>query len=217
MAYMKPGSPWLYDEATGDIVGVKDADGQDSFFARTNLAGTAILNPNGVEVPLPASQSLLSVTTIKLAANTVVASAGYIPFDTVVRDDLGLFISSAQGIKVPADATQLCFSWDIGYLASTDGTYRKITPRIYIGNIVVTNANIGILAHIMLSSNIAQSLGHAFSSHKIDVASMLAAQSLAFAGDQTDRFTLQLGHDATVGSLQIVAGSSMTLEAYTPA
>ena len=28
------GSPWLYDEATGDIVGVKDPDGSEFFWAR---------------------------------------------------------------------------------------------------------------------------------------------------------------------------------------
>lgn len=29
------GAPWLYDESTGDIVGVKDPDGSEFFFARS--------------------------------------------------------------------------------------------------------------------------------------------------------------------------------------
>lgn len=29
MAYMKPGSPFLYDDQTGDVVGIKDADGSE--------------------------------------------------------------------------------------------------------------------------------------------------------------------------------------------
>ena len=28
------GTPWLYDETTGDIVGVKDPDGSEFYFAR---------------------------------------------------------------------------------------------------------------------------------------------------------------------------------------
>ena len=41
MAKIKPGSPFLYDETTGDIVGVKDADGGDGYLARlvTDAAG----------------------------------------------------------------------------------------------------------------------------------------------------------------------------------
>jgi len=34
------GSPWLYDQATGDIVGVKDPDGSEQLFARIPLVGS---------------------------------------------------------------------------------------------------------------------------------------------------------------------------------
>ena len=34
-----PGSPWLYDTANGDIVGVKDPDGSEQLFARIPLVG----------------------------------------------------------------------------------------------------------------------------------------------------------------------------------
>lgn len=53
MAYMKPGQPWLYDETTGDIVGVKDADGGDSFFVLTTRnpdGSTSLVGPGGVEI-----------------------------------------------------------------------------------------------------------------------------------------------------------------------
>ena len=35
-----PGSPWLYDQANGDIVGVKDPDGSEQLFARIPLVGS---------------------------------------------------------------------------------------------------------------------------------------------------------------------------------
>lgn len=202
-------------QGNGEVVGL------GSVARELQWGAGGVKNPSGgADIPLPASQSLLSVTTVKLAANTVVATAGTIPFDTVVRDDLGLFISAALGIRIPATATQLRFSWDIAYSASTDGTYRKITPRPLVANVGVTLANIGMPSNNIIANPavaLAQTLAHTFCSHLIDVAAMLAAQSLAFAGDVTDRFYLQLGHDATVGSLSVVAGSSMTIEAYTPA
>lgn len=34
--YMKQGGQWLYDHSTSDIVGVKDPDGSEFFFARTS-------------------------------------------------------------------------------------------------------------------------------------------------------------------------------------
>lgn len=51
MPYMKAGQPWLYDESSGDIVGVKDNDGSERFFlarrktevAWTNLAAPILL------------------------------------------------------------------------------------------------------------------------------------------------------------------------------
>lgn len=43
--YMKPGQPWLYDSDTGDIVGVKDADGGESGLGRlaTDANGNTVL------------------------------------------------------------------------------------------------------------------------------------------------------------------------------
>lgn len=42
---MKIGQPWLYDEQSGDIVGVKDADGGESFFARMSADGNGLIDP----------------------------------------------------------------------------------------------------------------------------------------------------------------------------
>lgn len=39
MAYMKQGFPWLYDNSSGDIVGVKDPDGSETYFARAPYIG----------------------------------------------------------------------------------------------------------------------------------------------------------------------------------
>ena len=46
MPYQKGNSPFLYDDVTGDIVGVKDADGGDSYFARL-LASGALAGADG--------------------------------------------------------------------------------------------------------------------------------------------------------------------------
>ena len=40
MAYMKQGFPWLYDNSSGDIVGVKDPDGSETYFARAPYIGS---------------------------------------------------------------------------------------------------------------------------------------------------------------------------------
>ena len=40
MSYMKQGFPWLYDNSSGDIVGVKDPDGSETYFARAPYIGS---------------------------------------------------------------------------------------------------------------------------------------------------------------------------------
>ena len=43
--FMKSGQPWLFDSASGDIVGVKDVDGGETFFIReaTDASGNTVL------------------------------------------------------------------------------------------------------------------------------------------------------------------------------
>ena len=40
MAYLKQSGPWLYDNASGDIVGFKDDDGSEVYFARAATYGS---------------------------------------------------------------------------------------------------------------------------------------------------------------------------------
>ncbi len=62
MAYMKPGQPWLYDETTGDIVGVKDADGGDSLFVLTTR------NPDGSTSLVGAGEQITNIDTYPSAS-----------------------------------------------------------------------------------------------------------------------------------------------------
>lgn len=61
MAKMKPGSPFLYDETTGDIVGVKDADGGDAYFT------TAVLDSTGNISAVKTIAALGRVSTITVS------------------------------------------------------------------------------------------------------------------------------------------------------
>jgi hypothetical protein len=48
MHYMKSGQPWLYSDATGDIIGVKDPDGSERFFLsrrKTEVAWVNLTSP----------------------------------------------------------------------------------------------------------------------------------------------------------------------------
>lgn len=44
MPFMKQGQPWLYDESSGDIVGVKDPDGSERFFLSRRKTEVAWVN-----------------------------------------------------------------------------------------------------------------------------------------------------------------------------
>lgn len=54
--YMKAGQPWLYDSDTGDIVGVKDRDGGETFFGRyaRDSSGnvTGLVGADGAVMPI---------------------------------------------------------------------------------------------------------------------------------------------------------------------
>lgn len=82
--FMKPGLPWLYDETTGDIVGVKDADGGDSFFTRTQTdadGSTSLLGPSGIPLSVVGlgSPYIISVSSV---AEIVEAIADITPITT---------------------------------------------------------------------------------------------------------------------------------------
>lgn len=63
MTYMKSGSPLLYDEDTGDVVGVKDADGGESMFAftRTDANGNTVLVTGNDYLPVAYQKKVHSV------------------------------------------------------------------------------------------------------------------------------------------------------------
>jgi hypothetical protein len=42
MGFLKQGFPWIYDNASGDIVGVKDPDGSETYFARVPYIGAFV-------------------------------------------------------------------------------------------------------------------------------------------------------------------------------
>ena len=44
MPFMKQGQPWLYDETTGDVIGVKDPDGSERFFLSRRKTEVAWVN-----------------------------------------------------------------------------------------------------------------------------------------------------------------------------
>jgi hypothetical protein len=59
MPYMKPNSPFLYDDATGDIVGIKEADGSERLLPNFVISTDAPIDddgrPNGTIVFYPAA------------------------------------------------------------------------------------------------------------------------------------------------------------------
>lgn len=42
MGFLKQGFPWIYDNASGDIVGVKDPDGSETYFSRAPYVGAFV-------------------------------------------------------------------------------------------------------------------------------------------------------------------------------
>ena len=69
MTYMKSGSPLLYDEDTGDVVGVKDTDGGESTFAfiRTDANNnTVLVGADGKEFQLDLPKASKAARTVPL-------------------------------------------------------------------------------------------------------------------------------------------------------
>lgn len=85
------GTPWLYDEVTGDIVGVKDPDGSEFYFARAANYGlfrdmsdqTALANtPAAIEFDTPLIQNGI---TLANADEIVFARGGKFNFTLTCR------------------------------------------------------------------------------------------------------------------------------------
>ena len=85
------GAPWLYDETTGDIVGVKDPDGSEFFWARAANYSlfrdmsdqTALANtPTAIEFDTPLIQNGI---TISSGTDLVFARGGMFNFTLSMR------------------------------------------------------------------------------------------------------------------------------------
>lgn len=61
MPYMKSGQPWLYDEASGDIVGVKDSDGGERFFQARRKTEVAWQGVTGMVLTADTDLNLVSL------------------------------------------------------------------------------------------------------------------------------------------------------------
>lgn len=89
MPFMKPNSPFLFDDITNDIVGVKDPDGSETFFTKAqrdaNGNTTAILNDDG-SVALTLKTSGLSLDSAAATINTKIIQAALDTFKSVVID-----------------------------------------------------------------------------------------------------------------------------------
>lgn len=115
------GAPWLYDETTGDIVGVKDPDGSEFFFARAADYGyfadmstqTALANtPTVLEFD---TAMITDGITLSGATKLVIPRGGKYMFtltaqilntDTSIHDFY--LWGRMNGTDIPGTATRVC-------------------------------------------------------------------------------------------------------------
>lgn len=93
MPFMKQGQPWLYDETTGDVVGVKDPDGSERFFLsrrKTEVAWANLSTP----ITLAADTNYNMVALFK--AITDIPQRGTLaPFFNIATDKLNVYDEGA--------------------------------------------------------------------------------------------------------------------------
>jgi len=182
---------------------------------RTDASGATVLVGAGGEI-IPLG-SLLSTTTLKMGTSTVVNTGLEIVFDTTLRDDLGIAITGTGRIQIPASCTQFRLIYDVALTSTIVGAYRKITPIMSVDGSLTGAANIPIRPQTVIpftTVTAGVNIGMSTCSQLIDTATFLASIGGAFAGNTTDYFSLKLDHDATAGTLSVLAGSTITLETY---
>ena len=116
MTFQKAGSPFLYDDATGDIVGVRDADGGDSYFARL-LASGALVGADGSD------RNLLRLGTIgrrifhgRTARSVdLSANASGTTYHAVFEIPSGVIVDSVRAILVNGSTSTLGVSQTCSY------------------------------------------------------------------------------------------------------
>src|SRR5574340_56083 len=138
--YMKAGQPWLYDADTGDIVGVKDADGGESFFGRfaTDVGGnTVIVDASGNVIIRPvvsyawaSRPAAASNTGVTIRITDIGGSAGslWISDGTYWKPVGGRVVLGGTGVAASnaADTSELALASVTipGYAMGTEGRIR---------------------------------------------------------------------------------------------
>lgn len=72
------GAPWLYDESTGDIIGVKDPDGSEFYFARAPRIGSFYDTTDQIGVANQANAMGFNTTAISRGVSVVETSKIYV-------------------------------------------------------------------------------------------------------------------------------------------
>lgn len=92
MSYMKSGLPWLYDDVTGDIVGVKDQNGGELNFVASAPVQSANFTPNTTTAVAQNASGTLTALTLGGVAYTVTKDAnGLVTQFSSASDDLATF------------------------------------------------------------------------------------------------------------------------------
>jgi len=94
MAYMKPGSPFLFDELTGDIVGIKDNDGGESYFPRIDNGNVLTVGASG------------RFSTIQAAVDYINKQPAFLPHPYAAQFN-GVASSWVNGTSVIATSTNV--------------------------------------------------------------------------------------------------------------
>ena len=220
---------------TNPITGATELVGPDGVInvAQWNSTNTALVDPvSGADVPL-GGDSILSSTIVTLAAATTTNSNAVVPFDTFVRNDLGLALTGGA-IDLPATTTQFRFGYHLKLNGASSGLpggatagSRRAIPNIIAGGVGETETLLGIhevtyqypaitggtSTLVYVTADIAGCTLH-YQSPWIDVADLTTPLS-GIAGE--DQVYIIISHNSGAGTLQCQAGSSLWIETMTPA
>jgi len=106
--FMKSGQPWLYDSDSGDIVGARDGDGGDMYFARlasdANGNVTDLVGPDNTLLALSEVSAYVNLTATGTAHTGAGEFGGYIC--TVAAGNITIYdnTSAAGTVLVPTTA-----------------------------------------------------------------------------------------------------------------
>lgn len=125
MSYMKVGLPWIYDDVSGDIVGIKDADGGETLFVKATIDPTT-LTPRGI--PYILSQGAVPIA---LAPSGTMGANGAVTLDTALQHTFffGVWMYFPAGAVFAGSAAG--YYWTV-MSSTTAGTVytNTYTPRV---------------------------------------------------------------------------------------